>query len=216
MLKKILLIGGGGNCKQVIDCILNMNQYSDLGIIEKDAETFAEYAGITVVGSDEELPRLFKEGWKEAFISLGSIGNTDTRRMLFDMTKDIGYTMPVIVDPSATISRGVEIGEGSWVQKGAIIDADVKIGKGVIVNKGVIISHDCEIGDFVHLSPGSIILGNVKIGDDTHIGAGTTVRQQLTIGNKVMIGMGSVVVKDVPSGYQAFGNPCELKKKIFS
>lgn len=213
-MKKILLIGGGGNCKQVIDCILNMNQYSDLGIVEKDAEIFTEYADITVVGSDKDLPMLLEDGWTEAFISLGSVGNTDTRRKLFDMAKNIGYTMPVIVDPSAIISRGVEIGEGSWIQKGAIIDADVKIGKGVIVNKGVIISHDCEIGDFVHLSPGSIALGSVKIGNDTHIGAGTTVRQQITIGNNVMIGMGSVVVKDIPSGYQAFGNPCELKKKI--
>lgn len=43
--KKLLLIGGGGHCKSVLDSILDNNDYIDIGIIEKKRNLLWRYIG---------------------------------------------------------------------------------------------------------------------------------------------------------------------------
>ena len=54
----------------------------------------------------------------------------------------------------------------------------------------------------------------VSIGDNVWIGGNTIIFPGVTIGNNVTIGAGSVVSKDLPDDVLAFGNPCEIKKKL--
>lgn len=54
----------------------------------------------------------------------------------------------------------------------------------------------------------------VTIGDNVWIGGNTVILPGITIGHNVTIGAGSVVTKDIPDDYLAFGNPCEIRKKL--
>jgi len=54
----------------------------------------------------------------------------------------------------------------------------------------------------------------VTIGDNVWIGGNTVILPGVTIGNNTTIGAGSVVTKDIPDNVLAFGNPCEVKKKL--
>ncbi len=207
MGKKILLIGGGGHCHSVLDSVLSLKEYDEIGIIDNTEHT---YSGISVIGTDDDLPSLYKQGWTDAFIAVGSIGNTIIRRHLFEKAKAIGLTIPAIIDPTAIIGRLVNISEGVFVGKRAIINAGAKIHECAIINTGAIIEHDCEIGAFSHISPGSVLCGQVYIGHDSHLGAGSKVRQQIQIGDNSLIGIGSVVVKNIPSNVKAYGNPCRV------
>ena len=206
--RKLLLIGGGGHCRSVLDCIISTGQYETIGIIDKDCSASA--LNIPVVGDDADLPRLKSEGWTDAFISVGSIGTTALRRRLYQMVQDIGYHTPSIIDPTAIIARDVTIKEGSFIGKRAIVNTGCEIGLCAIVNSGAIVEHDCVVGGFSHISPGATLCGQVSIGTDTHIGAGAVVRQGITIGNNVLIGVGSVVVKNMSNNVKAYGNPCEV------
>ena len=208
--RKLLLIGGGGHCKSVLDGLLSLGIYSDIGIVDKEQVTLL---GVSVVGSDQDLISLFQKGWTDAFVTVGSIGNTAIRRKLFDIIKQIGFHVPSVVDNTAVIARGTQIDEGCFVGKKAVINTGASLGKCAIVNTGAIIEHDCTVGDFSHISPGTVLCGQVKIGNDTHVGAGAVVRQQISIGNNVLIGAGSVVVKNVPDGQIAYGNPCKSVTK---
>ena len=204
--KKILLIGGGGHCHSVIDSILALEAYDEIGIIDNIDGSVLE---IPVVGTDDDIPALKSEGWTDAFITVGSVGNTKLRRRLYDMVKSIGMIVPAIIDPTAIIGRTAHISEGTYVGKRAVINTGARIGTCAIINTGAIVEHDCIIGDFSHISSGAAVCGRVCVGNDSHVGAGSVVRQQINIGDGVLIGAGSVVVKDIPDNEKAYGNPCK-------
>ncbi len=207
MGRKLLLIGGGGHCHSVLDSVVSLHIYDEIGIIDIVGNP---YLGIPVIGTDDDVPRLFCEGWKEAFVTVGSVGDTSIRRKLFKMIKNIGLSCPNIIDPTAVVGKGVKIGEGTFIGKRAVINSGSVIGEGVIINTGAIIEHDCIIGAFSHISPGAVLCGQVNIGDDSHIGAGSIVRQLIKVGNNTLIGAGSVIVKDIPDNVKAYGNPCKV------
>lgn len=207
MKHKLMLIGGGGHCHSVIDSVLTMNVYDEIGIVDPDADAFP---GVPVIGADDDIPKLISSGWTEAFISVGSVGDTTIRRNLYEMVKGYGLIVPSIIDPTASIAKGVEIKEGCFIGKNAVVNTNSKIGLCSVINTGAIIEHDCVIHDFVHVSPGTIICGQVVVGNDSHIGAGSVIRQSINVGNYSMIGAGSVVVKDIPDRVKAYGNPCRV------
>ncbi len=209
---KLLLIGGGGHCKSVLDTILALEAYSDVAIVDLKDNIGKTVLGVPIIGSDDDLSNLFKTGYKYAFITLGSIGNTRLRRMLYEAIREIGFIIPTVIDPSATVSEHVAISEGVFVGKGAIVNAGSTIEACAIINSGAIIEHDCMVGAFAHVAPGTTLCGDVTVGNDTHIGANTVIRQGLTIGSNVLIGIGSVVVGDIQDHIIAFGNPCREAK----
>lgn len=210
MRKKLLLIGGGGHCGSVMDSVLTLNTYDDIGIVDY---TRVNVLGVSTVGTDDDLPYLFREGWTDAFITVGSVGNVSVRKRLYEKIKGIGFFIPTIIDPSVIIAQEVKIGEGCFIGKRAVINTGSSVGCCSIINTAAIIEHDCFIGPFAHISPGVILCGKANVGEDSHIGAGTVVKQQLTIGSQTVIGAGSNVVKDIPSNVIAFGNPCKVVRE---
>ena len=207
MNNKLLLIGGGGHCHSVLDSIIASGLYDEVGIIDTQP---IECMGVHVVGTDDDLPRLFAAGWHKAFITVGSVGNTDARRRIYTTIKSIGYRIETIIDPTAILGCGVNIHEGCYIGKRAVLNSGVTIGNCSIINTGAIIEHDCVVGDFSHISPGAILCGQVIVGNNSHIGAGSVVKQQIDIGDFVMIGAGSVVVKSIRNNNVAYGNPCRV------
>ena len=207
MKKRLLLIGGGGHCRSVLDSVLAANVYDGIGIVDPDG---TPCLGIPVVGRDEDLPRLYSEGWTDAVITVGSVGDTGLRRRLYATVKAIGFSLPAVVDPTAAVGKDAALGEGTFVGKQAVINAGARTGVCAIVNTGAILEHDCRIGDFSHVSTGAVLCGQVMVGNDAHIGAGSTVRQSIRIGDGALVGIGSTVVKDVPGGVKAYGNPCRV------
>ena len=158
MEKKLLLIGGGGHCHSVLDSVLATDEYNQIGVVAKDQDNYNDlledsFVATYLIGTDKDLPRLYDEGWKEAFITLGSVGSTKGRRMLFSVIEKIGLVMPIVVDPSAVVSDKAEIAAGVFIGKRSVVNAGSKIGTGAIINTGAIIEHDCVIGDFAHVSP---------------------------------------------------------------
>ena len=209
-MKKILLIGGGGHCHSVLDSILALGTYDEYGIIDNVG---GSVLNIPVVGTDDDVPRLRSEGWTDAFITVGSVGNTKLRRRLYEMLMNLGMNIPVIIDRTAVVAKGVELLSGVYIGKSAVINTGSKIGTCAIINTGAIVEHDCIIGDFSHISPGTTMCGQVNVGHDSHVGAGSVIRQQVNIGNNVLIGAGSVVIKDIIDDVKAFGNPCKVITK---
>ena len=210
--KKMLLIGGGGHCRSVADCLRAADPEVTLGIVERPGAAPQSAHGIPVVGCDDDLSRLLSEGWTEAVVTLGSVGDPSRRRALFLHLKELGFHLPVVADPSAVIGSNTEIGEGTFLGKRTVVNAGTKIGACAIINTGAVLEHDCTVGAFAHISPGAVLCGEVTVGEGAHVGAGSVVRQQLQIGAGALIGVGSAVVSDIPSSCTAYGNPCKVVK----
>ncbi len=214
MDKKILLLGGGGHCKSIIDSLYALNTYQSIGIVEKKSESSDAVMDVPVIGTDDELKDLFNSGYQYAFISLGSVGNPSIRIKLFNKIKQIGFTIPSIIDPSAVVSDYATLAEGVYVGKKAVINTGASIGQACIINTAAVVEHDCKIADFVHLAPGAVLSGDVIVGSQSHIGTNSTVIQQVEIGSNTIIGAGSVVTKNISEKVVAYGQPCrEVSKR---
>lgn len=207
-MKKILLVGGGGHCKSVIEALRsNIIVYDEIAIVDCREKIGQQINGVNFIGEDSGLEYLYEQGYSDAFITLGSIGHAEKRIKLFDMIREIGFNIPVIRDRSSVIAEDAVIEEGVFIGKGSVINSGAHIKEGCIVNTSSIIEHDCQIGRYVHIAPGSVLCGEVIIGDNTHIGANATVIQGIRIGQNAIIGAGSVIIKDICDGVTVAGNP---------
>jgi len=213
-MKKIVLIGGGGHCKVVIDILTGNKIFKISGIIDNKLKNNSNISNVPVIGKDSNLTEIFNKGMHYCFVAIGATAASTARAKIYDMAKKIGYKLPVIVSTNALVSKNTIIGEGTIVANGAIINPGATIGKNCIINTGAIIEHDCKIGNHVHIAPGVTLSGGVSIGDFSHVGTGSTIIQGISIGSNTTIGAGSTVVNDISSNSVAFGNPCKKQKVI--
>lgn len=201
-MQDIVVVGFGGHAKSVIDVLERQNQYRIVGFT--DVEPKPSYRGYEYLGTDDILPKLYRMGIKCAHVAIGYMGYGELRDKLYYKIKNIGYSMPVVIDPSAVVACDAQIGEGCFIGKNVIINADARIEKMCIINTAAIIEHECNIKEYTHIAVGAILCGNVVVGSHNLIGAGTTIIQGCTVGNNCVIGAGSVVVRDVPCKSRAF------------
>ncbi len=199
-MEKIIILGKGGHAKSLADIVEKENKYEIAGYVVNDNDQQSMNGRYPVVGCDMDLEQIFKSGIQNAALGIGYLGKSDLRERLWDKLKAIGYSLPVICDPSAILAENVQFGEGTVLGKGVIINADVSIGKMCIINTGAIIEHDCQVDDFSHVSVGSVLCGNVQVGRGAFIGANATVIQGKSIGNQCIIGAGTTIRKNIEDG----------------
>jgi len=207
--KKIVLIGGGGHCKVVISILKKLDNYEIAGIVD-NYKTDSFISGIKIIGTDDDLKDIYKNGIHNALITVGSTKDNAKRYRLFNMAREIGYKFPVIISPEAIVDESVKIDEGTVIMPGSIINIDSSIGKNSIINTGSIIEHDCKIGNHCHITPGVHISGAANIGELSFLGIGATIIQGIKIGKNVTIGAGSVAIKDIPDNVITVGNPAKI------
>jgi UDP-perosamine 4-acetyltransferase len=196
-MEKILLIGGGGHVRVLIDLIKKSEQYEIAGILDPQHKVGEKILGISVLGNDDLLPELFEKGIKNACIGVGSVKDNSKRKMIYENVKHIGCKVPTLIHPKAIVSDNINISEGVQIMAGAIIQTGSFIGENTIVNTGAIIDHDCSIGKHVHICPGVVISGGCKIGSGVFIGAGATVIHSIKIGKNSIVSASALVINDV-------------------
>lgn len=141
---KLVLIGGGGHCKSVLDAVIRPENFDEVVITDPGISVETTMLGCRVVGNDEILSELFMRGFKNAFITIGSIRFTDRRRNAFLMAERIVFS-PSVIDPSVVIAHSAFIAPGVFIGKNAVVNADAVVEKMAIINTGAVIEHDCRI-----------------------------------------------------------------------
>jgi sugar O-acyltransferase (sialic acid O-acetyltransferase NeuD family) len=195
-MDKILLIGAGGHARSCIDVLEEENQFEIAGLIEKGESISNNSLGYSVIGTDDDL-KVLRKHYKNAIITVGQIMSPKIRIKLYQLLKELDFTLPVIVSPHAYVSKHAQIGEGSIIMHGVIINANAKIGNNCIINNKSLIEHDAVIGDHCHIATGAIINGEVSVGDKSFLGSGGVIKQAISIGGNCVIGAGVVLKHDV-------------------
>lgn len=192
MKPKILLIGGGGHCKSVIDVIEMEGSYTIAGIIDQKELIGQKVLGYEVIGCDDDLEELF-DHFKYAIVTVGQIKSPDVRIKLFNRLKTIGYELPVIISPRAYISKHATVDTGTVVMHDALINANVAVGKNCIINTKALIEHDSVIGNYCHISTGAVINGGTVVSQGTFFGSNAVSKEYALITEKSFIKAGSIV-----------------------
>lgn len=212
MMKKCVVIGGGGHAKVVLDALLLEGRCRPVAVTDPDT-TRRSVLGVPIVGGDEALPGLRRSGALYFVIGLGGVPRTEPRAKLFRKALDLRLKPLTVIHPSASVSGHATIGEGSVALAQSAVSAGVRIGRNVIVNTGAIVEHDSTVADHVHLCPGSRLSGGVAVAEGAFVGAGAVVREGVSIGAWSIIGAGAVVLSDVPDGATVVGVPARILKR---
>ncbi len=197
MTKPVIVIGGGGHARVVMDA-LRLRGVSMLGICDPALPpgTSGPF-GVPVLGDDEAVAA-FDPAQVDLVNGVGSIQSTQARRRVFEAFNRRGYRFAAVAHPSAIVAQDVTLDEGAQVMAGVIIQSGTAVGRNAIINTGARVDHDCRIGDHVHIAPGATLSGGVIVGEGTHVGVAAAVIQSVRLGRNCLIGAGTVVTRDVP------------------
>lgn len=196
MKPELILVGGGGHCRSVIDAIEEAGKFKIEGIVDVKENVGRNVLGYPVIGSDDDFEKLLRK-YTFFLVTVGQIKNCVPRLRIYEMLKSMGAIMASIVSPTAYVSKHAHIGPGTVVLHGATVNAGVLIGENCIINSHALVEHDAVIGSHCHISTGAIINGGAKVGDRTFIGSGSVLRQEIEVGNGCVVGAGSLVLKDI-------------------
>lgn len=191
-MKKIILIGGGGHCRSVIDVIESQGLYKICGIIDKTEFLGSKVLGYEVIGNDHDLKKLASK-IKYALIAVGQVYSPKIRIKLFNLIKKLGFQCPSIISPRAYVSKYSNIGAGTIVMHDVVINANVSIGDNCIINTKALIEHDCTISSHCHISTSSVVNGSAIIKSKCFIGSNSVIKDSVLIKEGSFVKAGSLV-----------------------
>lgn len=208
MERVILVLGGGGHARVVIDALRQLSRVP-FGIIDPNLRAGSEVYGIPVLGGDEVVASYHPDD-VELVNAVGSTHLPFRRRNLFDRFAKLGYKFASVIHPAAVVAPDVVLGAGVQVMAGAVVQSGAVLGDNVLINTKASVDHGSHVGAHTHVAPGATICGDVRIGEGSLIGSGAVIIQGIEIGSGVVVGAGSVVVSHVADNTQVLGVPARV------
>ncbi len=194
---RIVVFGGGGHAKVVIDIIQQEARFEIAAIVDPITER-KELYGYPVYADTSELK-------PSAFVV--AIGDNKIRKKIFDELQLSGWSPSAVSHPTAILAPDVKVGAGTVIMAGAIINPATTVGENCIVNTGSTIDHDCQIGSHTHIAPGCNLAGTVKTGVGVFLGIGCKAIPGVQVGDWSLAGAGAVLINDVPAETTVVGVP---------
>ena len=195
--KDVLIIGGAGGCKMVIDAIKSCNTYNIRGIIDNEMNIGEEIMGHKIIGNDSNLNELFELGFRNIVLSFSILGNLKLRRKKYEFYSAFGFNFPNIIHKDSIIEQSVKLGYGNLILAGSVLGSEVSLENFNYINTGSIICHESKVGNNNHFAPNSVIAGRVQIGNNVLVGMCVTTYFDIKIGDNVVINNGVNIINDI-------------------
>ena len=217
-MKRLIILGTGGNCLDILDAALAANRhagrtvYECAGFLDDNAAVHGQkIAGAPVLGPLKEAARF------PDCVFVNGIGSPDSFWRKADILRTTGLAaerFETVVHPLASISSLAQLGHGCVALAGVAVGARASIGDHVILLQGAIVSHDCHVGDYGCVASGACLSGAVDVAASSYIGANASLRGGVKIGTRSLIGIGSVVLEDVSENTVVVGNPARVLRRV--
>lgn len=212
-MKNLILVGGGGHCKSVIDVAESVG-YTILGILDFPTDIGKNVLNYKVIGNDEDIPKYVDKA--EFIVTVGQIKDSTLRQRLQNKIKIAGGRLAILIASTAYVSKYATIGEGTVILHKAFVNAEANVGAGCIINTLANIEHGSHIGSFTHISTGAMVNGDCSVGNNVFLGSQSVMLNGISICDNSIIAAGSFVRKNISTSGLYAGNPAILIKKIKS
>jgi len=213
MKRSVVVIGGGGHGREVLDVIDAHNSAGRpegldvLGVVDDGPSELTharlKQRGVPFLGS---LRQWLSENTREVGYVIG-IGDGTARRSIDRAMTRAGLEAVSLVHPASTAGFGVSLAPGAVVFAGAVLATNIQIGRHTHVHRCATVGHDCSLGDFVTVNPSASISGDCVVEDHVMIGVGAAILQGLTVGRGATVGGSACVVRDVGAALVVKGVP---------
>lgn len=210
MTKNLILVGGGGHCKSVIEAAESAG-YNILGVLDTPENVGKQVLAYSVIGTDDDIPLYVDKA--EFIITVGLIKNPAIRIRIYNRIKEAGGKLATIIASTARISKYATVGEGTVIMHQAFVNAGAQIGENCIINTFCNIEHDAHVGAQSHISTGAMVNGDCNVGERVFIGSQSVLANGITIGDDIIVGAASFVRKNISDKGIYSGNPAILKIK---
>lgn len=211
MNKKLILVGGGGHCKSVIE-VAESAGYAIEGILDVPENVGKQVLDYKVIGTDDDIARYANDF--DFVVTVGFIKDSALRTKIYNRIKDNGGHLATLVASTAHVSKYATLGEGTVVMHHAFVNAGATIGNNVIINTFANIEHDAYVGDQCHISTGTMVNGDCKVGVGVFVGSQSVLSNGTSICDGAIVGAGSFVRKSIIKKGVFSGNPAILKIKL--
>lgn len=104
MKEKLILIGGGGHCRSVIDVVEMEGRFEIAGIIDVKEKIGQKLLGYPIIGCDDDLEKLSVNDMN-FFITIGQIKTPTPRINLYNKLISLNVNIPTIISPLAYVSK---------------------------------------------------------------------------------------------------------------
>ncbi|MEX6183481.1 hypothetical protein AB6G20_08160 [Providencia hangzhouensis] len=130
-IKEIYIIGSSGNASVVTELIEQLNDYKIIGFIDDFKEKNQDFLDYKIIGNIDYLIAISKT--KKIHVVI-AIGDSNSRESIVNKLRDENIIYPIIIHPSAQVSKRAKIGEGSIIFANSIIGCNAILGKHCLVN----------------------------------------------------------------------------------
>ncbi len=171
---RLILIGGGFSCIEIIDLIDDINKIEKKefikvdGILDDNKNVGSKINGVKIIGKLKDIKKFKKEKF---FVNIFDRNNRFIRLALIkklDIDLSKFYS---IIHPYNLIGKNTKIGIGVSIYPGSSIFSNSKIG------------NFCNIMPNVSMASNSSIEENCFIGKDVFIGSGSRIKKNVYISN---------------------------------
>lgn len=198
-MKKIAIIGSAisGGASQIIDaaqgtdCIVT-------SIFDRDEQLLNQNVfNVPIVGTSEieNILYHYKQNLFDcAVIAIG--GNLKVRESVYNDLKSANIPLANIIDKTAQLRIGVQIGEGNVILGNVYLGPEVVIGNNCYIINNTTIQHHSVVGDHCYFSTSVAIAGRVKIGSRVRFDTASGAKADLKIDNDKFITAGMILKED--------------------
>lgn len=206
-MKDIIIYGSGGMAREVVELIEDINNikpcWTIKGYIDDDAEKKGEIIhGYSILGTCEVLCKLSRP-----VSVIIAVGDPTAKKKIYQKIENPAVMFPILIHPSARVSKSAVIGEGSIIGIDCIISANVRLGRHVFLNMRTVVGHDAVINDFCSCLVNCVIAGGVQMLECSLLGSGSIIMEKTTVGSGARISMGSIVSFDVEDNHVVMTRP---------
>lgn len=166
---KLLILGAGGHGKVVKEvaeamCDDSENQfYSGIDFLDDNASE--------AIGKISDLEK-WHDSYDHVFVG---IGNNAVRKRLLEKLTELNCQIPVLIHPTAYISKSAVVKIGTVVEPMAIVNANTTVEQGSIISVGSIVDHDVVVESCCHVNAGAICKAGSRIETGRKLEAGEVV-----------------------------------------
>lgn len=195
-MKKLALIGSKDFAQQIRHFADYAGDYETIGYFDDFEEPGSIVEGLPVLGHYMDIEDEFRKNKFDALFLAAGYNNFQFRESAFMQLKG-KVPFATIIDPTAEICRGVQLGEGVYVGRNTIIDDCAIVEDNVFIHRNCLIGHDSLIHSHSYISGLDHMAGFCEIGARNFIGLSVCVADHITTCDDVWIGIGCIVAKNI-------------------
>jgi UDP-3-O-[3-hydroxymyristoyl] glucosamine N-acyltransferase len=167
---------------------------TDVEVVAIPVDLDAEYRFVL-----DEVPKKVQTG-ATAFVAWGPKFLNFQRLELMGELKKLGYKMPPLISPCASVSSTAKIMENAWVQGMAFVGPGVSVGTNSVIGIQASLLQNCIIDKNVWIGARVSLSDGVTIGSNTILGDGVEVLSNVAVGKGACIERPAKIAELWPDG----------------